>query len=365
MSNFLLEIFRKLGQIRQKLTANWRIYLEEPILLADLAHSREAASIPSFGFFFLLISAAVIATLGLLANSSAVIIGAMIVAPLMNPILSMSFAIVTLNWRVYKRSLVTVILGIFTTVLVAYCISVGLPFDIVDEEVIGRTAPNLIDLGIAIAAGAAGAFSLTRKSIANSIAGVAIAVALVPPLCVVGIGLGIGNNLAADFGQGSIVSNLNVSEGAFLLFLVNLAGITFASCAVFLSQSYGNLNKALQALMIWVLILALLFFPLTNSMKEVFISHRLRLEMSKLRKKYTAISQKTQIRDVRVNLKGTSAYVTIVIYAPKGSLTDEYLEYAQKQIFNSLSTKGVKSMNVVVKIIPIDIRENQFISQPE
>ena len=109
MSKFLLKIFRKLGQIRKTLTANWRIYLEEPVLLEDLAHSREAASIPSFGFFFLLISAAVIATLGLLANSSAVIIGAMIVAPLMNPILSMSFAIVTLNWRVYKRSLVTVI----------------------------------------------------------------------------------------------------------------------------------------------------------------------------------------------------------------------------------------------------------------
>ncbi len=98
-SRLQIPLLRKLWVFWKALTASWRIYLEKPLPVEELSYSREAASIPSFGFFFLLISATVIATLGLLGNSTAVIIGAMIVAPLMNPILSMSFAIVTGNWK--------------------------------------------------------------------------------------------------------------------------------------------------------------------------------------------------------------------------------------------------------------------------
>ena len=184
-------IFRKLLLFWKTLRARWHIYLEKPIPEEEVAYYRKAASIPSFSFFFLLICATILATLGLLANSPAVIIGAMIVAPLMNPILSIAFAIVTGHWTLYKQSLVTVFLGASAAILVSYGIGFLLPLSVVGSEVVARSSPNLIDLGIAIAAGAAGAFSLTRKSIANSIAGVAIAVALVPPLCVVGIGLGI------------------------------------------------------------------------------------------------------------------------------------------------------------------------------
>ena len=97
-------LFRQLWAFWKVLTASWRIYLEKPVPIEELAESRQAASIPSFGFFFLLVCAALLATLGLLANSTAVIIGAMIVAPLMNPILSMSFAIVTADWTLYQRS---------------------------------------------------------------------------------------------------------------------------------------------------------------------------------------------------------------------------------------------------------------------
>lgn len=203
--------------------ADWYIYLEHPIALEELSESREAASIPSFGFFFLLICASMVATLGLLGNSPAVIIGAMIIAPLMNPILSMAFAITTGNWKLYKQSLITVLLGSATAIFMAFLFGYLLPYDIVGSEIVSRTAPSLIDLGIAIAAGAAGAFSLTRHSIASSIAGVAIAVALVPPLCVVGIGLGVGESLAAGFSQITI-SDFRVSSGAFVLFLSNLAG---------------------------------------------------------------------------------------------------------------------------------------------
>ena len=103
--------FAWIAKLWAKFIADWRIYLEPSVPESELRSSRKAASVPSFGFFLLLISATVIASLGLISNSTAVIIGAMIVAPLMNPILSMSFAIVTADIRLYRRSFFTVTLG--------------------------------------------------------------------------------------------------------------------------------------------------------------------------------------------------------------------------------------------------------------
>ena len=358
---FRMPPFRQILVLWQALTASWRIYLEQPVPIEELAKAREAASIPSFGFFFLLISAAIIATLGLYANSTTVIIGAMIVAPLMNPILSMSFGIVTANWKLYKRSIATVFLGSFAAILAAYLIAFLLPVDIVRSEILARTSPSLIDLGIAIAAGAAGSFSLTRKSIATSIAGVAIAVALVPPLCVVGIGLGIGDEIVTEIGK-AVITDINLAEGAFLLFLANLSGITFTACIVFLTQSYGNLNKAFQSLLIWFLIMGLLGGPLSSSLQEFFLSNHISIEMNKIRKDYPEIAKQTQTRYLDVRLEGTTAYVRVLTVAPEGLLTDELLKDIEERIFKSISGKGVKAMDLDLRIIPVEIRNYQSVS---
>lgn len=123
---------------------------------------------------------------------------------------------------------------------------------IVGSEILARTEPNLLDLEIAIAAGAAGAFSLTRQSIANSIAGVAIAVALVPPLCVAGIGIEMGRPVA-DIGLS--IENELLWVGAFLLFLTNLFAISLASCFVFLVQSYGSFQTSVRRAFAWILLI--------------------------------------------------------------------------------------------------------------
>ena len=348
--------------IWKKLTANWRIHLEKPVPVDDLTKSREAASIPNFSFFFLLICASVIATLGLIINSTAVIIGAMIVAPLMNPILSMAFAIVIADWALYKRSIITVLLGMICTILVSFLITLALPIDVVGREVVGRIYPNLIDLGIAVAAGAAGSFSLTRQSIASSIAGVAIAVALVPPLCVTGIGLAMGGDIAGAFGIG-VISEIKVSTGAFLLFLVNLAGITFTSCLVFLSQSYGTFKKAFQTIIIWLLVLGLLSTPLSDSMKEFFVANRVSSELRQIREDNPEISTKTQVSHIHVNLKGSTAYVSVLVNAPQGSYTHEFLENNEKRLFESLKNMGIKSIKLVVRIVPVEIEEYIAVSE--
>jgi len=192
------------------LTGEWQLNLENRVPPKELYKARIASSKPSLGFFVLLICSAVIATLGLISNSTAVVIGAMIVAPLMDPILSLAFGLSIADNRLVKRSAITVIIGIATVVCTAWLLALTFDASEVNREMTARTAPNLIDLVIAVAAAIAGAFTITRDKLSNSIAGVAIAVALVPPLCVTGIGLSLGPELVAVFGRGTIDMVLNV-----------------------------------------------------------------------------------------------------------------------------------------------------------
>ena len=361
----LLQIppFAQLEDLWEVFTTNWQIYRDKLVSVDKLITFSKAVSIPSFDFLFLLVCATIIATLGLLANNNAVVIGGMVVAPLMNPILSMSFAIVTGNWRLYPRSMITVFLGVGCAVLVSYLISVALPINVVGVEIVARTSPNLIDLGIASAAGAAGAFALSRPSIGSSIfAGVAIAVALIPPLCVVGIGMGIGDDIAAELEQ-ALVINLDVASGAFLLFLTNLTGIILTACLVFLALSYGSVNKALPSLLIWFLIMALLSVPLTDSLKEVFLANHVNLEIKKIRREAPELNQKNQIRHIGVRLEDTNAYITILLIGLE-SLTDEDIDYRfnlyEKRLFDSISKMGVTEMKINIRYIPVQIRYREY-----
>ncbi|MGB5772644.1 MAG: hypothetical protein WBM32_22660 [Crocosphaera sp.] len=143
--------------------------------------------------------------------------------------------------------------------------------------------------------------------------------------------------------------------------MANLAGITFTACLIFLSQSYGNLNKSFQSMVIWLLIMGILFGPLSNSLQEFLVSNRLSLEMNQMRIAYPQIWQDTQIRYVGVDLKGSTAYVTILLNAPEGLLTDEHLESAKERLFGTVSGMGVNAMDLNFRIIPVRVREYQSI----
>ena len=120
-----------------------------------------------------------------------------------------------------------------------------------------------------MAAGAAAAFANTRRSIANALPGVAISVALVPPLSVLGIGLSLGKlgtEIAFSLGVDS-----NIVRGSFLLFITNLAGIVFSGSLVFLFQGYGNLKKASIGLIVSLFFVLILFQPLGFSLRQLYI----------------------------------------------------------------------------------------------
>ena len=194
-------------------------------ILSDQARSARGSK----DFFFLMVVASVIAISGLLADSTAVVIGAMLVAPLMQPIIGLALGIAVGSRARRKRSIRAITRGAAAAVGVAVVICLLFPIHDASREVMARTSPNLLDLIVALAAGAAGSYGTARKSIAGAIPGVAISVALVPPLCVVGFGIATGS--------------WPIAWGATLLFITNLAGIVLVSTQVFMVFGFRPLRE--------------------------------------------------------------------------------------------------------------------------
>ena len=172
-------------------------------------------------FCALLVLAAIIASAGIVTDSTATVIGAMIVAPLMTPILGTVLAITTSDGANLARSLALVVVGAIAVVAVGYIVGHAVRYDIVSatsSQVEGRISPRFIDLVAALATGAVGAFALVRSDVSDTLPGVAIAISLVPPLVVVGITLEAGATGEA--------------AGALLLFLTNVAAILLSGIVV-------------------------------------------------------------------------------------------------------------------------------------
>ena len=174
---------------------------------------------PDRYFFGMVILSCTVATYGLLSNSTAVVIGAMLIAPLMGPILGGALAVATNSNPLLKMSVKAETLGAVTAVVLAALLTLVLPRAELTQEVMARTTPTILDLVVALASGAAGTYAMCVKPQGATLPGVAIATALMPPLCVVGIGLA--------------KQNFSVVSGAFLLFLANMIAINVAAIAMF------------------------------------------------------------------------------------------------------------------------------------
>ncbi len=183
----------------------------------------ESADITSPSYVLDLVFSAGIATLGLVLNSPAVVIGAMLISPLMGPILASGLAFAASDIYLGVKSFFTLVGSILASVTFSAVLVWLLPFQSPTSEILARTQPNLLDLGVAVFSGLAGSFVMARSlsgGAASALPGVAIAVALMPPLCTVGFGVGSG-------------LNWQIMSGAGLLFLTNLLAIAGSAFLVF------------------------------------------------------------------------------------------------------------------------------------
>lgn len=165
---------------------------------------------------WVLIFAIFIASLGLNVNSTAVIIGAMLISPLMGPIIGMGLAVGIADLKLFKRALTNYLITTVISVVTATIYFTISPITEAQSELLARTSPTLYDVLIALFGGAAGILAISTKSKNNVIPGVAIATALMPPLCTTGYGLA--------------VSNTSYFFGAFYLYFINTVFIAFTTC---------------------------------------------------------------------------------------------------------------------------------------
>lgn len=234
---------------------DWRLRQLMPHLDREARHETYSRirqnSRAEVSYYVLISLAAAIAGFGLLQNSPAVVIGAMLVAPLMSPIVGVGMSMVLGEVRFLRMAVQSVFQGVGLALLVGCLVGVfWIGQDILPSEVLARTAPNLLDLGIAIFSGFAAAYALCYSQAAGALPGVAIAAALVPPLATVGICL--------------VTGNFDLALGALLLFGTNFISIVNASALVFFVLGFRptSSEKAEQMLQLRTFRLALALFAL-------------------------------------------------------------------------------------------------------
>ncbi len=312
-------------------------------VVEDIAQSAS----PGFDFFLLVVLSCMIATMGLITDSPAVIIGAMLLAPLMSPIIGIGLASITGNANLLQKSLSALLRGALLAVGLATLVTLinnQIPFIAMQElprEVLSRTRPTPIDLAIALAGGIAAAYALTQPALSAALPGVAIATALMPPLCTVGIGLALGQ--------------WAVAGGAALLFLTNAVTIAFAAVLVFFIRGFARGKPVVkdrrlpQGLVLSAVLTALLLIPLTYYSVQFFQdASENRLINSVVHAEVSKIAN-AELTEIKINRNGSALDMVLTIR------TNSNLRYEQVTDLQKAIVSGIH--------MPVSLKVNQIFAE--
>ena len=344
---------RNLKQFRQNLRKKWqycrsmgsflafRVGSEGRLAIAQLQrvypHDRRRVSLDAFNktrlelmeesqlswsYLVLVVGSCIIASLGLLANSAAVIIGAMLIAPLMLPIRGAAFGILEADRELIRASLWALAVGSILSILIAAGLASVSGVAQFGSEVWGRTQPTLLDLGIAVTAGALAGVAKVEPKLSSTVAGTAIAVALMPPVCTVGLWLAQGN--------------MELTWGALLLYLTNLFGITLSCMAAFVLMGYSPLYQAQRPLSITLLFTALLVVPLGGSTVQLLRQNQLEASVKTALVDGTITFQRLRLIDMSTNWVVTPPEVSLAVYA------DEPVSVKQVQLLEEFLAQNLR-----------------------
>jgi uncharacterized hydrophobic protein (TIGR00271 family) len=276
-------------------------------------------------YFVLIIGSCAIATLGLIANSVAVIIGAMVVAPLMLPIRALAFGTLEGDTALLKRGLLALSGGTAVALILSWSLGGLLQYGSFGSEILARSKPNLLDLGIAVVAGWISGYAKVQPKISSSLAGTAIAVALMPPLCVVGIGLS--------------QSAFDLSMGAMLLYMTNLLGIMLSCMLTFWLAGYTPLQEASRGLILAIACTGAITIPLSVSSFELIRQIQLENSLRSALVNRTLTFQRLELLEFSTNWLMNPPEVQLVVRAdepvtPKQvQLLEEFIEREMKRYF--------------------------------
>lgn len=291
-------------------------------------------------YIFMIVVSCAIATLGLLLSSPAVVIGAMLISPLMGPIILMGFSLSILEIAALRQSIVTLALGVLAAIAVAFLITKFSPLTEPTREIIARTRPNLLDLLVAVFSGLAGGYAVIHRK-GETIVGVAIATALMPPLAVCGYGLAIGS--------------LAYAGGAFFLFMTNLLAI--ALTVTVLSRIYGfgaehsprhTLMQTAAIIVVFAGLSIPLGFALRDIAYETAVTNHVR---ANLLQPFT--DEETRIGDINVSFPpGRDVQVEATIF------TGQRIPSAPRVLAENFSSRFGRGFTINLNQVLIDEEQN-------
>jgi uncharacterized hydrophobic protein (TIGR00271 family) len=281
-------------------------------------------------YLTLMVLSTMLAAAGLYLNSASVIIGAMLLAPLMAPIVSLSMGILRGDIGLFRKSIGKIILGVFIALLSSVLITFLFPYKPVTDEMQARLNPTLLDLAVAVISGIAAACSKSFKEIIQSLAGVAIAVALVPPLTVAGIGIG-----RLDF---------HFFYQAFLLFATNLIGIIVSATFTFRVLGYSAVVRSKRSLGVVFIFLALIAIPLYLSYQRI-VEDRI-LERSWQDERFLVNEKYLIIRKASLSWRGDKQVIIMDVLA-RDLLTREDLNAFKDKIEANFDKKLIIRVNTI------------------
>jgi len=275
-------------------------------------------------YLVLILGSCIIATFGLLANSAAVIIGAMIIAPLMLPIRGLAFGAVEGNVLIFRKGLIALAVGTGLAIFLACFLGALVQLPDFGSEVLARSKPTLLDLGIAIAAGGISGYAKVQPKVSATLAGTAIAVALMPPICVIGLGLS--------------QANWSLSLGASLLYITNLLGITLSCMLTFLIAGYTPLHRARKAIF-WALALtAILVIPLGVSFAELIEQGQLEASLKRALLNRTITFQRVELIATDTNWLTKPPEVRLIVRSSE-ALTPKQVQLLEAFVEKEMAQK--------------------------
>jgi uncharacterized hydrophobic protein (TIGR00271 family) len=318
------------GELREEL-------LKGPLPLIQHATAEQFKSLfttlrenarPRSSYLVLMFLSTFIATLGLFGNSAPVIIGAMILAPLMAPIISLSMGVLRQDRQLMRTSLRAIGLGLLLGYICSILLTWLTPLSALNTQIMSRIRPNLLDLGVAVGSGIAGAYAHSKAEVAKTLAGVAIAVALVPPLAVSGIGFGW--------------MSWPVFSGALLLLVTNLAGMVLSAAFTFLILGYSPFRLAKKGLIIALLVVLGISTPLAYGFSRMVQEHRIIENLNGMEIDHMVL------RDIEVR-QTNPLRLSITIISDK-AIQDSDLNYVKRKIEERLKEEVELELTLGIKL---------------
>ena len=296
----------------------------------NLFENLQVGSEWNFDFLVLMLLSTIIASIGLIQDSAAVVIGAMLIAPLITPLLGAGLSLVQGNFPLIKSSAKSIFYGFFISLITAFTVGFLSPIANLTPEIIARGRPSLLDVFVAFFSGVAAAHCSARSNLSAALPGVAIAAALVPPLASIGISASLGE--------------LDVMFGATLLFLTNIVSIILGALLTFYSAGI-RIKSNISSAVVWakrttialVLSLAIISIPLSS----VLLSNFSEINFSKnqdLRDAIIDLKNQLKFRNIEIELdeykkSKTGGVIYINVKAPT-LLDNKTIDKIYKSIIN-------------------------------